>query len=246
MPGYVEPTIGERLASARTLSRQAYKELNAGSLRLASETFWDAAKKALKAEARRRGWDHESYSHLFHVAHRLTNETEDQRWLNWFERVSELRLDSIKQELDPSGIRERGHVVDQLVREVVEMKRSDDGLSASDWLDLEIPEDLRKEAFSRLLAGDLAAACDSYWGAVQLACRELAERLGWDPSSFPNQWKFMSDLEMEFRDNDSVRNGLAKALFMHNGAIEGWFSESAIRDHDAVVRDLIGRLEKLP
>ena len=51
-------------------------------LRLASETFWRAAKKALKAEARRRGWDHESYSHLFHVAHRLVLETEDQCWLN--------------------------------------------------------------------------------------------------------------------------------------------------------------------
>ena len=220
--------------------------MNEGHLRLASETFWRAAKKALKAEARRRGWDHESYSHLFHVAHRLIHETEDQRWLDWFECVSELRLDSIKQEMDSSGIRKRGHVVDQLVREILEMKRSDDALSPSDWLDLEIPEDLRKEAFSRLLAGDLAAASDSYWEAVHLACRELAERLGWDLSSFPNQWKFMSDLEMEFRENDSVRNGLAKAQFMHNGAIEGWFSESAIREHDAVVRDLIGRLEKLP
>ena len=79
-----------------------------------------------------------------------------------------------------------------------------------------------------------------------MACRELAERLGWDLSSFPNQWKFMSDLEAEFRDNDSVRSGLAKAQFMHNGAIEGWFSESAIREHDAVARDLIGRLAKLP
>ena len=246
MSSYIEPTIGERLASARTLQRQGYIELNEGHLRVASETFWRAAKTALKAEARRRGWDHASYSELFHTAYRISQESDDQSWSDWFERASELRRDSIKQEMDSSEIRERGHVVDQLIRAILEMKRSDDALSPGDWLNLDAPQDLRKVAFERLLAGDLAAASDSYWEAVYLACRELAERLGWDPLSFPNQWKFMSDLEMEFRDNDAVRNGLAKAQFMHNGAAEGWLSESAIREHDAVVRDLIGRLEKLP
>lgn len=246
MPGYVEPTIGERLASAQTLCRQGYAALNEGHLRFASETFWRSAKKALKAEARRRGWDHASFSELFYVAYRLHQETDGQRWLDWFERVSELRRDSIIQEMDSSGIRERGHVVDKLVRTIVQMKRSDDALSTGGWLDLEMSEDLREEAFSRLLAGDLAAASDSYWQAVHLACTELAERLGWDPTSFSNDWKFFSDLQMEFRDNEPVNHGLAKAQFIHNGAMEGWFSESAIRDHDAEVRDLIGRLEKLP
>ncbi len=246
MPGYVEPTIGERLISAQTLCRQGYRELNEGHLQLASETFWRAAKKALKAEARRRGWDHESFSHLFHITHRLTQETDDQRWLNWFERVTELRTDSINQTMKSSEIRECGHSVDLLVRTILNMKRSDDALSPGAWLNIEMPEDFRKEAFDRLLAGDLAAASESYWSAVYLACRELAERLGWDPSSFPNHWKFMTDLEMEFKGDDRVRNGLAKAQFMHNGAVEGWYSESAIREHDEVVRDLIERLEKLP
>ena len=246
MSGYVRPTIGESLASAQTLCRQGYKELNEGHLRLASETFWRAAKRALKAEARRRGWDHESFSHLFHVVYRLTQETDDQRWLNWFEHVSELRRDSIAQEMDSSEIRERGHTVDLLIRTIFKMKRAGDALSPGEWLNIEMPDDLRKEALERFLAGDLAAASESYWNAVQLACQELAERLGWDPSSYPNHWKFMSDLEGEFRENEALRSGLAKAQFMHNGAVEGWFSESAIREHDEVVRDLIERLGNLP
>ena len=246
MFGYVRPTIGELIASAQTLCRQGYKELNEGQLRLASETFWRAAKRGLKAEARRRGWDHETYSHLFHVTHRLSQETGDQHWLDWFERVTELRRDSIAQQMGSDDIRENARVVDRMLITISRMKQTDEARSPGAWINIELPEDLRKDAYERLLAGDLAAASESYWDAVHLACKDLAERIGWDPESFPNHWKFFSDLEREFKHEDDVRSGLAQAQFMHNGAVEGWFSESAIREHDAVVRNLIKRLEDLP
>ena len=246
MSSYVAPTISERLTSAQTLCRQGYRELNEGQLKLASETFWRAAKKALKAEARRRGWDYESFSHLFHIAHRLTDETQNQQWLEWFNQVSELRADSIQQSMEASEIRNAGHIVDRLIRAILEMKRADDALSLGEWLNTEMPEDLRKEAFDQLLAGDLGAASDSYWAAMQLACRELAERLGWDPTSYTDERRLMMDIQREYCDDDQVRGLITNAQHIQYCASEGWYSESAIIGHDRHVRDLIQRLEMLP
>ena len=82
--------------ASKTLLQQAYKELDDGDLRQASEKAWGAAAQIIKAIAQQREWEHETHRHIRLAADRLTKDTEDRRinrlyrsatslHVNWYE-----------------------------------------------------------------------------------------------------------------------------------------------------------------
>ncbi len=67
----------EHKAVSRRFIQQADEELERRDYLQASEKAWGAAVRAVKCSAGQRGWEHDSHRHLFAVAHRLADESED-------------------------------------------------------------------------------------------------------------------------------------------------------------------------
>ena len=90
------------------LIRQADEELERGDFLQASEKAWGAAVHAVESIAERRGWEHDSITHLFIAARWISEETGDNHIDTLFSLTYGLHINS------KEGWMDDGTVVDNV------------------------------------------------------------------------------------------------------------------------------------
>ena len=94
--------------TSRHLIRQADEELERGDFLQASEKAWEAAVHAVESIAERRGWEHNSITHLFIAARWIAEETGDNHIDTLFSLAYSLHINS------KEGWMDDGTVVDNV------------------------------------------------------------------------------------------------------------------------------------
>lgn len=64
--------------------QQGDEEFSRGDLRQASEKYWDAASRIVKAFAEKNGWVHNGHALLYKVVNRIADEIGDREIMGWF------------------------------------------------------------------------------------------------------------------------------------------------------------------
>ena len=100
----------EYLQTSHVYLRQAQRELDAGTLRQASEKAWGAAAQAVKALAEQRGWEHYTHAHLFRHVDRFSTELDSAELGRLFRSANSLHVNFC--EGDQTDIAVRGGIED--------------------------------------------------------------------------------------------------------------------------------------
>ncbi len=82
---------------------------------LRSELLWCAAAHAVKAAAKRRGWDNETHDGLFRIVRRLSRNPGNNHLPRWFQWASSLHRNMYEGYMDDRGISIGRRQVMQLV-----------------------------------------------------------------------------------------------------------------------------------
>lgn len=107
---------------------------------------------------------------------------------------------------------------------------------------LELSKKYLEEGEELLARGDVAQACEKFWGAVAEVIKAVAESRGWEHAKHRHLMEVVSRLFGETEDRELLRL-VASAERLHPNFYEDFMSREEAEVHIEDSRKLVGKLE---